>query len=73
MKTYLKVTFNSEGAKPSVVRETLAGIGFMPTQGAYDFYYDWPGKATVEDVLAFADRIHAELAGMGVTFRLETI
>lgn len=72
MKTYLKVSFNSEGAKPSVVRQTLASLGFQPTQGAHDFVYDWPGKATVEDVLAFADRIHAELSGMDVRFELET-
>ena len=73
MKTYLKVSFSSEGAKPSIVRQALSSLGFSATQGSHDFVYEWPGKATVEDVLAFADRIHAELNGMSVRFELETV
>ncbi|HLF16377.1 MAG TPA: hypothetical protein VI796_02965 [Candidatus Thermoplasmatota archaeon] len=72
MKTYLKVTFHSEGAKPSAVQKALAGLGFRPVKGAYDFAYDWPGKASVEDVLRFGDKIHAELSGLDCMFEMET-
>jgi hypothetical protein len=73
MKTYLNVHFSSDGAKPSTVRQALADLGFIAMQGPHDFVYAWPGNATIEDVLAFADRIHAELEGMGVLFQLETV
>ncbi len=73
MKTYLTISFDSEGSKPSDVAERLSMLGFKPTQGNYDFVYDWGGNATVEDALWFADKVHATLRGTKVHFKIETI
>ena len=73
MKTYLKVLFHSEGAKPSLVEGALAGLGFKPTAGHHDFVYDWPQSASVRTILDFGDRIHSELNGMHVMFEMETL
>lgn len=73
MKTYLKAIFNASGSKPSRVHDALAGIGFSPMQGAHDFVYDWPASASVEEVLAFGDQIHAALQETGVMFEMETV
>ncbi|MGC8672749.1 MAG: hypothetical protein ACP5R0_00440 [Thermoplasmata archaeon] len=73
MKTYLKVTFSSEGAKPSEVVSALEGLGFKPITGWYDFVYDWGNNATVDDAIWFADKIYETLHGLSVYFQLETI
>ncbi len=73
MKTYLKVTFYSEGSKPSEIVSALEGLGFKPITGWYDFVYDWGNNATVEDAIWFADKIHETLKGMYVHFQLETV
>ena len=72
MKTYLTITFDSEGSKPSEVVERLAMLGFKPAQGNYDFVYDWDKNATLEDTIYFADKVHEVLKGMGVLFSTET-
>lgn len=72
MRTYLAVTFSSDGAKPSAINDALAQLGFQPMQGPHDFIYDWPGEASVDEVLQFGDRIHAQLQGMGCLFGMET-
>ena len=73
MKSYLKVTFNSEGVKPSEVVDRLHMLGFKATTGAYDFIYEWGKHATVEDAIWFTDRIHEALRGCSVLFHLETV
>jgi hypothetical protein len=73
VKSYLTVTFNSEGIKPSEVVERLHMLGFRPTHGAYDFIYEWGKNASVEDAIWFTDRIHEALKGCNVLFHLETV
>ena len=73
VKTYLSVLFNADGSKPSAVSEALTQLGFQPIHGAHDFLYQWPGAATVEEVLGFGDKIHAQLAGTGCLWSMETI
>ena len=73
MKTYLTVTFNSEWSKPSEVTDRLCMLGFKPTQGTYDFIYEWDRKASVKDAIWFADKIHEILRGHHVLFKLETL
>jgi hypothetical protein len=73
VKSYLTVTFNSEGVKPSEVVERLHMLGFKPTHGPYDFIYDWGKHATVKDAIWFSDQIHETLKGCNVLFQLETV
>ncbi len=72
MKTYLKVTFSSEGARPSEIIERLQSLGFKPITGMYDMVYEWGNHATVQDAIWFADKIHETLRGYNVLFQLET-
>ncbi len=73
VKSYLTVTFNSEGVKPSEVVERLHMLGFKPTYGPYDFEYAWDKNASVKEAIWFADRIHETLKGCNVLFHLETL
>ncbi len=73
MKTYLSVTFSSEGAKPSEIIMRLRSLGFKPIMGEHDMVYEWGNNATEEDSLWFADKIHATLEGFKVIFRIETV
>ncbi|MGI0055055.1 MAG: hypothetical protein ACREB9_04235 [Thermoplasmata archaeon] len=73
METYLRVTFDSEGATPSEVADRLQTIGFLPTQGNYDFVYDWKGPASAEQVLDLSDELTRRLRGYGVRFEVETV
>lgn len=72
MITYLTLTFNSEGAKPSEVISALEDIGFRPATGFYDFQYEWEDNATLEDVVVLADKVHVTLKGMNASFKMET-
>ncbi len=73
MKSYLKVTFSSEGAKPSEVVDKLFMIGLKATKGNYDFVYEWDKNATVKDTIWFADKIHTALKGTKIHFQMETV
>jgi hypothetical protein len=73
MKTYLRITINSEGAKPSEIVDKLLGLGFKATKGSHDFVYEWDEAADVKDVIWFGDKIHAVLKGSKVLFSMETI
>ncbi len=73
METYLRVTFDSEGAKPSEVAERLLLAGFSPTQGNYDFVYDWHGPASRDEVRALSDEITRQLKGYRVLIEIETV
>jgi len=72
MKTYIRLTFNSDGAKPSDVIDRLCMLGFKPTQGVQDLVYEWDRHATVEDAIWFADKVHTVLEGLSVFYELET-
>jgi len=73
METYLRVTFDSEGAKPSAVADRLQSCGFVPTQGNYDFVYDWNGPATRDQILDLSDELSRQLRGLRVLFEIETV
>lgn len=75
MKTYLTVMFNSEGRMPSEIKDQLMNMGFKAAQGNYDFIYDWPDEKTknIEELVWFADRVHAALKTSNVYFSIETI
>jgi hypothetical protein len=73
MKTYIKLVFSSEGAKPSDVVDRLCMLGFTPVQGQYDLVYPWDRNASVQDAIWFGDKIHAVLKGLNVQYELETV
>ena len=74
MKTYLKIMFNSEGAVPSEIKDSLLNMGFEATKGNYDFVYDWPTDTEeVNELVFFADKVHAALRGSNIYFSIETI
>ena len=74
MKTYLKIMFNSEGSSPSELKNQLLNMGFRATKGNYDFVYEWNEEtATEEDLIWFADKVHAALKKSKVYFTLESI
>jgi hypothetical protein len=73
METYLRVTFDSEGAKPSEIADRLRSSGFLPTQGNYDFVYDWQGAANREQILDLSDEISRRLRGYRVRIEIETV
>ena len=74
MKTYLKIMFNSEGALPSEIKDSLLNMGFRATKGNYDFVYDWGNNvAGVDELVFFADKVHATLKNSNVYFNIETI
>jgi len=74
MKTYLKLYFNSEGVSPSDVQNQLLNMGFKATKGNYDFVYEWKNEKTeVNELVWFADKVHAALKNCNVFFSIETI
>ncbi len=74
MKTYLKIMFNSEGALPSEIKDSLLNMGFEATKGNYDFVYNWAGNvAEVDELVFFADKVHAALKNSNVIFSIETL
>jgi hypothetical protein len=73
METYLRVTFDSEGAKPTEVADRLLSCGFVPTHGNYDFVYDWQGGANRDQVLDLSDELTRQLRGFRVLLEIETI
>ena len=74
MKTYLTILFNSEGVAPSEIKNQLMNMGFKATKGNYDFVYDWKNDCSdVEDLVWFADKVHASLKNSKVYFSIETI
>ena len=74
MKTYLTIMFNSEGSTPSEVKNQLLNLGFKTAKGSYDFVYDWTEETvTVEELVWFADKVHASLKKHNVCFTIETV
>jgi len=73
METYLRVTFGSEGARPSEVAARLQQFGFAPTQGNYDFVYDWNGSVTNAQLLDLYDEVSNLLRGYGVLVEIESV
>ena len=48
-------------------------MGFRPTQGNYDFVYDWRREITLEDAMSLADELTQALKGYKVLFETETV
>jgi hypothetical protein len=66
--------FSSEGTSPSEIKDQLLNLGFKATKGNYDFVYEWDeNNAGIEELIWFADKVHATLKNTNVYFSIETI
>ena len=69
IKTYIKLQFDSRGAKPSEVIRRLKGVGCSPIIGDFDFEKSLKQGESLFEVL---DSIHAALKGTGVHYSVTT-
>ncbi|MFH0815967.1 MAG: hypothetical protein V1934_04030 [Methanobacteriota archaeon] len=71
MKTYLKLEFSSEGAKPSEVIKRLEELDWKPVIGEYDFVLEaGPGEGVGESFRRMLDKLQDALRGTNVRFTL---
>lgn len=69
IKTYVKLQFDSKGAKPSEVIRLLKQAGWSPVIGDFDFEKSLrPGESLFEAL----DQIHEALDGTGVHYSVTT-
>jgi hypothetical protein len=73
MRTYVRMTFHSEGANPMAVVEAMHGLGFEESMGMHDFVYKWKDKAAIEDVIKLMTEMHNRLKGLDVNYEITTI
>ncbi|RLF49622.1 MAG: hypothetical protein DRN20_01570 [Thermoplasmata archaeon] len=69
MKTYIKLYFNSEGAPPMEVINTLKSVGFQPVVGNYDFVIEYESPQEYAEILT---KLHNALRGKRVSYTLTT-
>ena len=51
MRTYVRMTFHSEGANPLKVLETMKTLGFEESNGMHDYVYKWKEKASLDEII----------------------
>lgn len=69
IKTYIKLQFDSSGARPSEVIKRLKGVGCSPIIGDFDFEKSLKQGESLFEAL---DRIHDALGGTGVHYSVTT-
>jgi len=69
IKTYIKLQFDSNGARPSEVIHILKGIGCSPIIGDFDFEKSLKQGESLFEAL---DSIHLALKGTGVQYSVTT-
>jgi hypothetical protein len=73
MRTYVRMTFHSEGASPLTVLEAMRALGFEEAMGIHDFVYKWKDRTTIDDVIQLTTRMHERLKGLDVSYEITTI
>ncbi len=73
MRTYVRMTFHSEGADPLQVMEVMRQLGFEESMGMHDFVYKWKEKAALDSVIRLVADMHARLKGLDVNYEITTI
>ncbi|MCI4373396.1 MAG: hypothetical protein L3K02_07130 [Thermoplasmata archaeon] len=73
MRTYVRMTFHSEGADPTKVLAAMRSVGFEESMGMHDFVFRWKDKATLDDVIRLVTEMHARLNGLDVLYEITTI
>ncbi len=71
MKTYIKIQFSSEGAKPSEIIKRLEASGWRPVIGEHDFMRECgPGEGVGESFRRMLDELQESLRGTGARFKV---
>jgi hypothetical protein len=73
MRTYVRMSFHSEGASPHQVLEAMRSLGFEESLGLHDFVYQWKDRTTIEDVIHLTTTMHERLKGLNVSYEITTI
>jgi hypothetical protein len=73
MRTYVRMTFHSEGASPLTVLDAMRGLGFEEAMGIHDFVYKWKDPTTIGDVVRLTSQMHERLKGLDVSYEITTI
>jgi hypothetical protein len=73
MRTYVRMTFHSEGADPTKVLAAMRSVGFEESMGMHDFVYKWKDKASLDDVIEIVTTMHERLKGLDVNYEITTI
>ena len=73
MRTFIMVTFSSEGGSASQVVNRLVDMGFEVNLGTHDFVYHWDkDKFSDEAVIGLVDKVQNKLKGMNVQLQFAT-
>jgi hypothetical protein len=73
MRTFVMVTFSSEGGSASQVVNRLMDMGFETNLGTHDFVYHWGKKDVSEQaVIELVDKVQNKLKGMQVMLQFAT-
>ena len=72
MRTFVVVTFSSEGGSASQVVNKLIDMGFETTLGSHDFVYRWEKDATSQNVIELVDKVQSKLKGLNVLLQFAT-
>ncbi len=73
MRTYVRMTFHSEGADPLSVLKVMRDLGFEESMGMHDFVYKWKEKATLDEVIRLVTDMHRRMKGLDVNYEITTI
>ena len=73
MRTYVRMTFHSEGASPTDVRSVMSALGFEEAMGIHDFVYKWKDTTTIDEVIRLTTQMHERLKGLDVSYEITTI
>jgi hypothetical protein len=73
MRTYVRMTFHSEGASPTDVLHVMRELGFEEAMGIHDFVYKWKDRTTIDDVIRLTTQMHSRLKGLDVSYEITTI
>lgn len=73
MRTYVRMTFHSEGASPLKVLETMRTLGFEESMGMHDFVYKWKETTEIGEVIRLTTKMHERLKGLDVSYEITTI
>lgn len=72
MRTFVIVTFSSEGGSASQVTNKLIDMGFETTMGNHDFVYTWDKNTSPNEVISLIDNVQKKLHGMNVQLQFAT-